>query len=165
MRTTLPLAFAFLVAGCATRAYTPGALLATGTLDAPAVTVGCLDVGVGPHTDPEVPVEHPAVRFDVGNRCLHGTRVDFGSVEAVGLYEDGWVPLHIRDPRGEVHAGILDGRAQLRQNFEFAPEIPRDRAPATVCFTLDAMTDGVSTAGHPSRHCIPVPVPDQGDVS
>lgn len=157
-----PLLAAALLAGCAFHTYAPGSITAAGTLDAPAAQVGCLDVGIAPVMDAEVPVDHPAVRLDLGNRCAHGVSVDFGAVTAQGLYASGWVPLHLQDPRGEVHPVTLDGRAEAHETIEFAPAVPHPHPPSTICLVLGAITSSEAAASS-VRRCVSVPMPDDGD--
>ena len=162
MRTPWTLALLVPIVGCSYSAYDPGSLLRASTLDAPAASIGCLDVGIAPTTDPSVPVEHPALRLDVGNSCPHATPVNLGAMVATGLYDTGWVPLQLRDPRGEVRLATLDGHALIHEIFEFEPLVPRDRPPSTVCVVLDDITTP-SAMPVRVRRCVAIQMPEAGD--
>lgn len=142
-----------LTSGCFFSSYDPGALVASAAGDPSTrvMALGCLDVALRSSSDVQVEPSHPVLRVALGNRCPHAVPVRFSQMRVVGRYDEGPVPLALRDPRGEVHDAMLDGHAQATESFEFEPLGPRDALPRALCVTLTGLTDAQLTDAAATR--------------
>lgn len=122
--------FALALCGCP---YRGGSLLAGAKAGLASRRVECLDVQVA--RTPGTPV---TLQYRIGNRCLGPQRVDLAHVRVRGAYGDELVDLQVRDPRGELRPGALDGRSELFEEISY--ETP-DPEPATVCVSLEHVID------------------------
>ncbi len=104
------------------------------------VALGCLDVAVTLTDDARAP--GPIVEYSFGNRCLHGTLVDFSSVRAFA-YSDTGVATELRahDPSHELRPLGLDALWMGRERIAY------DGAPAgddVLCVDIGALAHEAS---------------------
>jgi len=98
----------------------------------------CLDIRVERRPGARV-----TLRYHIGNRCLGPQRVDLAAVRVHGAFGTELVDLPVRDPRGELRPGTLDGRSELFEEISY--ETP-DPGPSSICVTLDGVVDGADGA-------------------
>lgn len=104
--------------------------------------LGCLDVRVQVIRDSAVPPSWPVVGLDLGNRCRTPIHVDLRHVGVVARYEGPGrsVRLPAFDPRAEIDAAVLDGRAQAREVIAYVGPDETDERPRSVCVDVAGIT-------------------------
>lgn len=109
------------IAGCA---YQPGSFHSVmQEFPGQQATVDCLDLAV--ERRPDLPNGSAVVRFAFGNRCDHPTVVDLSAAAVVGRTSDGHqVQLTAYDPRHEIQALRIDGRAVGREALAYPADTP-----------------------------------------
>lgn len=85
------------------------------------LTLGCLDLAVDRRPDGPLGA---IVAYDLGNRCDHAIRVDFSAASVIGRTGSGDENLAPYDPKHELHARWLDGRAVARETVEYRSSEP-----------------------------------------
>ena len=104
------------IAACA---YHPGSFADwSGRFGGTHVTVGCVELGVGPATDPNVP--GPIIAYELGNRCSHAATVDLASVHVIGRDTNGVDhAMWAHDPNHEIRTAVLDARWAGRERIQY----------------------------------------------
>jgi len=128
-RSCALLPYCVLLGACA---YQPGSFSTPrGAFAGEYLTVDCLDLAI--ERRPALPGGQQVVGYEFGNRCDHGTVVDLAAANVVGRTERGaWVALAAYDPRREVRALRLDGRASGHEALAYGS------APALAAVCVDA---------------------------
>lgn len=97
----------------------------------------CLDVQVFDGArEPDLPRPMPVLGFRIGNRCLHPVAIDFAAIEVAADVGGRLAPLRPHDPRSELSAATLDGRAHLQEQVAYVLPVGVDRV-SRVCVRLD----------------------------
>ncbi len=107
--------------------YQPGSFAdVQGGFGGTRVRMGCLELAVGPATDPNVP--GPIIAYDFGNRCEHAIDLDLASVHVIGRDTKGVDhELVANDPNHEIRVATLDARWMGREQIQY-----RGQSPATL---------------------------------
>lgn len=139
--------FALVLGSC--HVYEPGSFAYDegGLPDLHARRLECLDVRVETLRDPAVPASWPVVGIDVGNRCRDAVYVDLRHVRVTARWEHAPARrLRAFDPRYELRAAVLDGRARAREVIAYvAPEGVED-PPSTICIDVGGITRAAPVA-------------------
>ena len=135
-----------LCAGCAQ--YVPGSLVTapSGVQYANTLTAGCLDLVVNIECSAETRPGAVIVRVDLGNRCDHGTPIDFTQLAVFDGDPRGSMPMAVYDPRAEIVAGRIAPHGSGLERIEFDRNTPDTDPPQRVCVRAAAMFDATSRA-------------------
>ena len=119
-------------------------------------TVGCLDVAVDGHSDPQA--AGPVAKITVGNRCNTAVVVDYRAIRATVRYRDGHIGRsEVYDPNYSLRPVTLDARRQGWEAFEYHPTrvSEHSRVPETLCLDLAGL-DRDQPALQPVEACVSV---------
>lgn len=93
----------------------------------------CLDLEVTPRPfDAGLPRPMPVLGLRIGNRCAHPVAVDLRALEVTADVGGRLAPLRPYDPRGELGAGLLDGRATMEERIAWEPPVTAEHV-SRVC--------------------------------
>jgi hypothetical protein len=109
------------LAGCA---YEPGSFHSISQpFSGHELTIGCIDIAIDRRAD--LPSGDAVVSYSFGNRCDHPAVVDLAKAKVFGRSDDGSrIDLVAYDPRHEIEALWLDGRAVGREAIAYPSESP-----------------------------------------
>lgn len=122
MLSCAPVRAIWIVVAAAGCSYRAGSFEAFGhAFTGQHLTVGCLDIAVARRPDGPL---GSVLAYDVGNRCDGPVNVDLASVKVVGRTRNAEIELAAYDPRHELRALPLDGRAVADETVEYRALVP-----------------------------------------
>ena len=114
---------------------------AAGLPDVRARRLDCLDVRVALVKDSAAPDGWPIVGIELGNRCRAPVDVDLRHVRVTAQRGPGTeVPFRPYDPRAELDAAVLDGRARAREVIAYIPPAGIEPDAASICVDVSGIT-------------------------
>ena len=100
----------------------------------------CLEMHLAPYYE-EISPEWVAIEYRIGNTCRQAVPIDLTAIRVEMTDGGRTTRLLAHDPRDELHAAALDGRARAREviAYEFPLELELYEVP--ICVNLEGAAD------------------------
>jgi hypothetical protein len=113
----------------------------TGRFPGEQLTIGCIDLAVGPAFD--VHAEGPVIAYGFGNHCTHAVTLDLASVRVIGRDADGTErTLRAFDPAYEIRPLPLDALWAGRERIAYVD--PHAESLISVCVDVGGVDASVA---------------------